>query len=321
MNDVCAAALLADSGAATPSMAPLPNLSGVLEMPLLQAVRREARQHVPAAGEDAEQRTHGGAAQDRHPDAPEVVLGEPEPLHLLGHEDGVVALLEVADDLGDAEQADGQGHEVQAAVELADPEREPGNGGELVLADGAEQQPEHDHGERLDRRPAGQGNGGQEAQDHDGEVVRRTELQRGRREWRSEQRHCHGGHGAGEEGAEGGSGQGGSRSSLLGHLVAVQRGHDRGGLSRQVEQDRCGRPAVLGAVVDAGQHDQRGDGVELEGDRQQKSHRGGRPDAGEHADGGPEGDAEQADQDVGGLQGCLEAEEDAVHVSLRASRR
>ena len=35
----------------------------------------------------------------------------------------------------------------------------------------------------------------------------------------------------------------------------------------------------------------------------------------------PERDAEQADQDVGGLQGSLEAEEDAVHVSLRASRR
>ncbi len=31
MNDVCAAALLAASGAATPSMAPLPNRSGVLE--------------------------------------------------------------------------------------------------------------------------------------------------------------------------------------------------------------------------------------------------------------------------------------------------
>ena len=32
MNDVCAAALLADSGAATPSMAPLPNFSGFLEI-------------------------------------------------------------------------------------------------------------------------------------------------------------------------------------------------------------------------------------------------------------------------------------------------
>ena len=243
------------------------------------------------------------------------------PLHLLGHQDRVVALLEVADDLGDAEQADGQGHEVQAAVELADPEREPWDGGELVLADGAEQQPEHDHGERLDRRPAGQGDGGQQAQDHDGEVVRRTELQGGGRERWCEERHRHGGHGAGEEGAEGGGGQGWPRSSLFGHLVAVQRGHDRGRLSRQVEQDRRRRAAVLGAVVDAGQHDQRGDGVELERDRQQQRHRGSRPDAGQHADSGPEGDAEQADQDVGGLQGRLEAEEDAVHVSRRASRR
>lgn len=31
MNDVCAPALLAASGAATPSMAPLPNASGVFE--------------------------------------------------------------------------------------------------------------------------------------------------------------------------------------------------------------------------------------------------------------------------------------------------
>ena len=51
-----------------------------------------------------------------------------------------------------------------------------------------------------------------------------------------------------------------------------------------VDQDRRGRAAILRAVVDAGEHDQRADRRQAEGDRQQHRDGGERPDAGQHAD-------------------------------------
>ena len=45
----------------------------------------------------------------------------------------------------------------------------------------------------------------------------------------------------------------------LRHLVAVDAGDDRARLARHVDQDRRGRAAILRAVVDAGEHDQRAD--------------------------------------------------------------
>ena len=55
------------------------------------------------------------------------------------------------------------------------------------------------------------------------------------------------------------------------HLVAVERGHHRGGLARKLDQDGGGRAAVLRAVIDAGEHDQRRDRREMVGQRQAAS--------------------------------------------------
>ncbi len=46
-------------------------------------------------------------------------------------------------------------------------------------------------------------------------------------------------------------------AALPRHLVAVDGGDDRRRLARNVDQDRGGRAAVLRAVVDAGEQDQR----------------------------------------------------------------
>ena len=73
-------------------------------------------------------------------------------------------------------------------------------------------------------------------------------------------------------------------AALPRHLVAVDAGDDRRGLARQVDQDRGGRAAVLRAVEDAGQHDQAGHRLEMEGQRQQHRDGGDRADAGQHAD-------------------------------------
>ena len=78
MNEVCAPALLADSGPATPSIAPLPNRSGCLESALLDACRRR----TPPA---SRRRPAGCRAPSRSPcraaigadDAAEVLAARP----------------------------------------------------------------------------------------------------------------------------------------------------------------------------------------------------------------------------------------------------
>ena len=84
----------------------------------------------------------------------------------------------------------------------------------------------------------------------------------------------------------------------LRHLVAVESGDHRGGLARNVDQDRGGRAAVLRAVIDAGEHDQRADRRQAEGDRQQHRDGGDRADAGQHADQGADQRAEQTEHDI-----------------------
>ena len=60
-------------------------------------------------------------------------------------------------------------------------------------------------------------------------------------------------------------------------------------------------PPYMGAVVDAGQHDQRRDRRDVEGERQQHRDRRHRPDAGKNADQGAHQAADEAVEQV--LQG------------------
>ena len=69
-----------------------------------------------------------------------------------------------------------------------------------------------------------------------------------------------------------------------GPSVAVETGHDRRGFARQVDQDGRGGAAVLRAVIDAGQHDERRNRRQVEGERQQHRDRDQRADARQHAD-------------------------------------
>ena len=111
MNEVCAPALLADSGPATPRMAPLPNGTspGRAASLLLERVGRERRQQRAAAGQDAEHRAERGAAQHRGPGMrlKSSLVGN-RPFTLLGEDLAVLGrLAEVGDDLAEAEHAHG----------------------------------------------------------------------------------------------------------------------------------------------------------------------------------------------------------------------
>ncbi len=104
--------------------------------------------------------------------------------------------------------------------------------------------------------------------------------------------------GAGDERADRGDRQRRAGAPLARHLVAVEAGDHARRLPGQVDQDRRRRAAVLRAVVDARQHDQRRDGRQRVGDRQQ--HRDGRhrPDARQHADQRAEQHAAEAVEQV-----------------------
>ena len=111
---------------------------------------------------------------------------------------------------------------------------------------------------------------------------------------RAERRDQHGRDAAGEERADRGDRERRTGAALPGHLVAVERRHHRRRLAGNVDQDRRGRAAVLRAVVDAGEHDQRADRRQAEGDRQQHRDGGERADARQHADQRADERADQA---------------------------
>ena len=178
MNEVWAAALLAASGAATPSTAPLPNSPGFLRELLLQRIGREGAQRRSAARQHAEQRTERGAAQDGRDGSADLLARRPQASRLLMAPVRFQVLLEIDDDLGDAEQAHGDRREVDAVAEFRNVEGEALGAGVDVGADQAEQQAEEHHGDRLGHRAAGQHDGRDEAERHQGAIVGGPEFLR-----------------------------------------------------------------------------------------------------------------------------------------------
>ena len=117
---------------------------------------------------------------------------------------------------------------------------------------------------------------------------------------------------AGEERAERRDRERRAGAALARHLVAVDAGHHRRGLARQVDQDRGGRAAVLRAVEDAGEHDQAGHRLEMEGERQQHRDGGDRADAGQHADQRADHGADEGEAEIGRRQRDPEADGEIV---------
>ncbi|RZL05821.1 MAG: hypothetical protein EOP40_19125, partial [Rubrivivax sp.] len=113
--------------------------------------QRRAPQHrldhlaeVVSRGHEATDRAHFGAAGAAH--------------------------FEVAEDLADAEETHGHGHEFQAVGEFGQAEGEAFGAAVQILSHGAEQHPEHQHGQRLHHRTLRQRDRGDQAQHHECEV-------------------------------------------------------------------------------------------------------------------------------------------------------
>ncbi len=167
-----------------------------------------------------------------------------------------------------------------------------------IGTDQAQQQTEHDHADRVQQRAARQNQRGKEAQHHQREELRRSELERDLSKRRGKQGKDHRRHGSGKEGADGRRRQRHPGASLARHLVAVEGGDHGGRLARHIDQNRRGRTAVLRTIVDTGQHDQCGNRRQGEGDRQQHGDGCCRAQARQDADQRAEKDAGQTVEQI-----------------------
>ena len=135
-------------------------------------------------------------------------------------------MLQVGDDLADAEQSHGDDHEADAVRELGHAEGEAGRAGVDVGADHAEQQAEDDHPEGVQDRAVRQHDRGHEPEGHEREVLGRAEAQGDLGQRRREERDQDRRDGSGEERADRGGGERAAGKTLTRHLVAVEGGHD-----------------------------------------------------------------------------------------------
>ena len=188
------------------------------------------------------------------------------------------------EDLGDPEQPHHDRNEAHAVVEARDAKRESRRATHRVDADHGNQQPEHGHGEAGRQRASGKAGHEAEAHQHEREELRRAEAQCHARERRRDHDQRDSGGDAADERSDGGNPECGAAAPLLGHLMAVEAGHDRSGLPGHVDQYRGDGAAVHGAVVDRRQHDQGAGRVEPEGERNEDGGARCRPEPRQHAD-------------------------------------
>jgi hypothetical protein len=104
----------------------------------------------------------------------------------LCHHRSFLLRLEVLDDLGEAEDAHRQRHEVEAIEQLRDIEREAMRASVDVRAGEAEQRAQQDHADAFDEGAVRQHRRQHQAEDHQREIFLRTELQGNRGERRGE---------------------------------------------------------------------------------------------------------------------------------------
>ncbi|MNK30751.1 hypothetical protein D3C87_491710 [compost metagenome] len=242
---------------------------GIFGQLLFSGIGQEGADFSAARRHGADGEADQGAAQPGFPGTRPVLRTHPD--RTLDGFDLVVASLALRDNeqrFADGEHGDRKRRHFHTVEQVGNAEAHARLAGQLVDADDGERKADEQRGEAAQRRiPEGGGNG-DEGEHHQREIFTRAEDQRQLDDVWRDKRERDGGDEAGDEGADGGGGQGRAASALAGHLVAFERGDDRGAFARRVEQDRGGRSAIHAAIIDAGEHDERTSGIEPVGDGQ-----------------------------------------------------
>ena len=215
----------------------------------------------------------------------------------------VFGVVDAVHELGDAEHAERQRDDFDAVEQFGDAEGEAGLPGLDVGADDADQQAEHRHRDALERRSLRQRRARQQSDQHQRTHLGGSEFERHLDQERRQENHLGDAEGSADEGGDDGDAERGAALALFGQRKPVQTGHGVRRMARQIEQNRADRSAILGAVIDAGQHQDRRHRLHSEGQRQQDRDRRDRTHSRQHAD-------EVADQHA----------EEAVHQVVRLER-
>ena len=138
--------------------------------------------------------------------------------------------------------------DLDAVEQLGEAEGEARRAGLDVGADDADRQAEHRHGDALERRAARQRRAREQAQQHQRADFGRAELQRHLHQHRRQENHLGDAQRRADEGGDHGDAERGAALALFGQRKAVETGHRVRWMTRQVEQDRADRAAILRAV-------------------------------------------------------------------------
>ena len=131
------------------------------------------------------------------------------------------------------------------------------NPGVGIHADGGQTEANQRRQKRLQRilrhHAAETGDG----EHHQGKILGRTKRQRPLGQRRGEEDDAANGDQGAKERADGGNRERHAAASLLRHWIAIQRGHNGGGIAGHVKQNRGNTPPVFAADIDRRQQDQR----------------------------------------------------------------
>ena len=278
----------------------------------LGGVAQERRNLGAACRNAAKGRANHRAAQPRGDGALPVARRHVNAAHGVARFDHAALVHGGIQHLGHGKQAHGHQHDVDAVQQLdlaAGVARRARN---LVHPNAARRQPDKQRRDAAHRALAQHRAHGGKGQHHQHEVFGRAQAHGKVGHVGRKQRHHHGGDGARHERADGRRGQRRTRAAVLGHLVALHGGDHAGRLAGGVEQNRGGRAAVHGAVVNAREEDHRGRDLDLGRDGQQHGHSHRRANAGQHAHCRTQGAAKQRPEQVDGRGGGGKARQECV---------
>src|SRR5215207_50294 len=286
---------------------PPPELLGVLREPLFEAVGEEggerrtyARQHAYEEAEDA---------------SPPVGTGGAAPV-LAGHPDGALDALRVqvaratgchvGERLRQREEGYRHEGEVYAVGEVRDAEGEPLDARLGVYPHHRDRESKERGDERLQLRACSQVGNHHQREEHQEEILRRAEGYGNARERGGQEHQPQSRESASDERTDRGRRERRPGAPLLGHLVAVERGHYGGDLSGGADKDGGRRATVHRAVIDTGKQDEPAHGVEPEGEWDQERDSRDGPYAGQHAYQRPDQDSAEGEDEVGDREGFPE---------------
>src|SRR5262249_51222118 len=189
---------------------------------LLGVVGDKYRDAGGAPRQEPEEEADAGATQDGGKALPEILAAREDLGDLLGDRDP--RLFDAEEDFRDREQADDEGNEINATVEILEAKSKTRLGGGWSEPDQGEEVGDKGHRDPPRERGAGQRDHGGEGEHHEGEILRGTEAKRLVGEHRREERQRDDTEGARDERADRRHPERDSTASLLRHWIAVPAG-------------------------------------------------------------------------------------------------